>query len=313
MTGLLTVAFAAGLLAPVNPCGFALLPALLASCLPDTGRTGLPRRVAIGLRSGLALAAGFAGTLTLAGVAVAAGLRALTGLTPWLAAGVGAVLLVVGVAALAGRRFPLRLPTPSFGPVDRVGPIGLLMFGVGYAAASLACTLAVLLAVVAQALAAGSAIGLLTVFAAYAAGAATLLLVLAVSAALASGLAARSVRRLMPHLPRITGGLLIISGGYLLLTWLPVAAGGSSPTPSLAPIASLAADWINAHLGVTGAAAVAVLLAAAAIVGLDRLRTTRLQTPTRSTIEVTDALDQPTATADRHTTYDRHRQDSTSS
>ncbi|MGA9374044.1 MAG: cytochrome c biogenesis protein CcdA, partial [Mycobacterium sp.] len=36
MGGLLTLAFAAGMVAPVNPCGFALLPAWITHTLGDT-------------------------------------------------------------------------------------------------------------------------------------------------------------------------------------------------------------------------------------------------------------------------------------
>lgn len=277
MSGLLAVAFAAGLLAPVNPCGFALLPALLASCIPTTDDANTPRRLAIGLGSGLALALGFAGTLTLAAVIVAAGLRALTTLAPWLAAAVGAVLVVLGVVLLLGRSLPLRLPSVGLTAGGHTGALRLVLFGIGYAVASLACTLAVLLAVVAQALTAATVVGMVTVFAAYAAGAAILLLLLAVSAAVASGLAARAIRRLLPALPRITGALLAVSGGYLLLTWLPAATGGTSPVPSLAPLASHLSSWINTHQTGTLAVAVAVLATAALIVAADRIRHARSQ------------------------------------
>ena len=36
MNGLLALAFTAGMLAPVNPCGFALLPAWITHTLGDT-------------------------------------------------------------------------------------------------------------------------------------------------------------------------------------------------------------------------------------------------------------------------------------
>ena len=101
-----------------------------------------------------------------------------------------------------------------------------MAFGAGYALASASCTLAVLLAVVTQALASTNISGVLVVFAAYAAGSATLLLSLALFAAFASGLINRFLRRLLPHMNRITGAVLALSGGYLLLYWLPQLLGG---------------------------------------------------------------------------------------
>ena len=69
MTGLLVLAFGAGLLAPVNPCGFGLLPAVLtATTTTSTRGTGLVERLAGGLRAGLALTAGFTATFTVIGL-----------------------------------------------------------------------------------------------------------------------------------------------------------------------------------------------------------------------------------------------------
>jgi hypothetical protein len=68
----------------------------------------------------------------------------------------------------------------------------MVAFGAAYAFASLSCTLAVLLSVIAQALATDNLAQLVAVFAAYAAGAATLLMALALSAAFAKqGLTAK--------------------------------------------------------------------------------------------------------------------------
>ena len=45
MGGLLTLAFAAGMVAPVNPCGFALLPAWITHTLGDTDASTVPVRL----------------------------------------------------------------------------------------------------------------------------------------------------------------------------------------------------------------------------------------------------------------------------
>lgn len=79
---LLALAFGAGMLAPVNPCGFAVLPAYLAYAVDTTadrsnGHRGTLSRLAGGVRAGSALTAGFAGTLTIIGVLLALGLRSL--------------------------------------------------------------------------------------------------------------------------------------------------------------------------------------------------------------------------------------------
>lgn len=272
MGGLLALAFGAGMLAPVNPCGFAVLPAFLAYAVDAGARRdarGVPGRLADGLRAGVALTLGFAGTFTAIGLVLALGLRSLVGVVPWLAAAVGGILLVFGLAMLAGWRPSLRLPTRRT-RTPRQGPVGMVAFGAGYAVASASCTLAVLLAVITQALASTSLSGMLLVFGAYAAGSATLLLTLALFAAFASGLIHRFLRRLLPQMHRIAGVVLALSGGYLLVYWLPQLLGDGRPGgTALAGVAAAIATWITGHqllialiaLGLISAAAVTALVA----------------------------------------------------
>ena len=101
MGGLLALAFAAGMIAPVNPCGFALLPAWITHALGDAASSSAPVRLLRALRAGLALTIGFAGTLALAGVAVSAGARGLIQAAPALGLAVGILLVLLGGAMLA--------------------------------------------------------------------------------------------------------------------------------------------------------------------------------------------------------------------
>lgn len=167
---------------------------------------------------------------------------------------------------VAGLHLPLRLPARR-SQTPRQGPMGMVAFGSGYALASASCTLAVLLAVVTQALASTNISGVLVVFGAYAAGSATQLLSLALFAAFASGLINRFLRRLLPHMHRITGAVLALSGGYLLLYWLPQLLGGQPGTGALTGVVGDLSVWITGHqltivvtaLGLILATAIAVL------------------------------------------------------
>ena len=140
MGGLLALAFTAGMLAPVNPCGFALLPAWITRTLGDTATHAFPVRMTRALRAGTALTIGFAGTLTAAGLAVSAGARAVITAAPRLGLGVGAALAVLGLIMLTGRGFGLRLPGRAQRAVSgSMSTAGMVAAGVGYAAASLSC------------------------------------------------------------------------------------------------------------------------------------------------------------------------------
>lgn len=265
MNGLLALAFSAGMLAPVNPCGFAVLPAFLAYVVgapsdSGSGRNQILPRLVGGLRAGAALTVGFAGTFTVIGLLLAVGMRSLISVVPWLAVLLGALLAGAGLVMLAGWSPTLRLPTRHSSTAQR-GSLSMAAFGAGYALASASCTAAILLAVVTQALASTNVSGVLLVFAAYAAGSATLLLSLAIFAAFSSSLISRYLRRLLPHMNRITGAILAVSGAYLLVYWLPQLVGGRPSTNVLTGVVGSVSLWINGHQLTVASTAIVLVLA----------------------------------------------------
>ena len=266
---LLTLAFTAGLLAPVNPCGFALLPAYLAHTATARPDTALPQRLLRSLAAGAALAAGFAITLSIAGLAISAGAHQLIRAAPWLGFTVGVLLGLLGLAGLAGYAPRVRLHLPAIAPrtgAAMTSPGRWALFGVAYAAASLACTIAVLLAVITQAQASTTIGGQVVVFAAYATGAIALLLVLSAAAALAGSALFRSARAMARYQARLTGTLLILTGGYVATYWWPAVTGKSPTGHGLTAIdrwSATTTTWLQAHTGAVASAALALIILAA--------------------------------------------------
>lgn len=166
MSTAVTFAFGAGLLATVNPCGFALLPSFLGFYLGADERPaseGWLSRAIQGFSVGLVLSAAFSVVFIFTGLVVSAGLRSVISVVPWFAVAIGGALAVLGVAMLAGRHVGLWSASRV---AVRGGPGGyrrVAAFGATYAVASLSCTLGVFLVVVAQALAVGSVPQLLAV------------------------------------------------------------------------------------------------------------------------------------------------------
>ncbi len=268
MTAAATFAFAAGLIAPLNPCGFAMLPGFLSLYLgaeEDAGGS-LLGRVGRGFRVGLALTAGFAAVFVVAGLVISAGLRSFVHVIPWLAVVIAALLVLLGLAMLAGASIGLTPASRIAVGAPAAGYGRVLAFGAGYALASLSCTLAVFLIVVGQATAAANPVRVLAVLAAYAAGAATVLVSLSLSAALAKAALARAARRLAPLVGRIAGLLLAASGAYLILYWLPTLRGGRSATPAVVDQVLGVSTRIEAFLSAHTAPFVAAL-AGLAILG----------------------------------------------
>ncbi|WP_136246315.1 cytochrome c biogenesis CcdA family protein [Mycobacterium intracellulare] len=267
MNGLLVLAFTAGMLAPVNPCGFALLPAWITHTLGETDTYPLPVRLTRALRTGAALTVGFAGTLVAAGLAISAGARALITAMPWLGLVLGLVLVALGVVLLSGRSLPLHLSIPG-GSRLASGPLSVgavVLAGVGYAVASLSCSFAVLVAVIAQAQTAASYPGLLAVFAAYAGGAAAVLLLVSIATAVTGSLLSRRLGALARYGSCITAVVLLVTGACLAWYWLPAAAGnGATGSTAVGRFSALVTTWLQGHTSIVAVLAVGAVLAVAA-------------------------------------------------
>ena len=220
----LSIAFTAGGLAVVNPCGFPLLPAFLSFYLGADERQlpPAPTRIGQGLVVGGAVALGELALFAVVGVPVTLGVGAIADAVPWVGLATGAVLAVAGLAVLAGRHLRLGFhPRTAVRRERRLSAI--LLFGVGYGAASLGCTLPIFLALVGASLGADK----LAAFVAYGAGMAVVLMALAVAIACArQGLATR-LRPALPYVSRFAGVLLSASGLYLVYYWARIQFGDS--------------------------------------------------------------------------------------
>jgi cytochrome c biogenesis protein CcdA len=221
----ISVALVAGGLAVINPCSFPLLPAFL-SFYVGAEETKLPRtatRVAQGLLVGGLVTTGFLGLFALIGLPVSLGAGAIARTVPWAGLATGALLAAVGLIALAGItvRSPLRLKLA----VRRERHFGaMLIFGVGYGAASLGCTLPIFLTLIGASLG-GSKVA---VFLAYGIGMAVVLMSVSVAVALMRDGVTRFLRPLLPHMSRIAGALLVVSGVYLTYYWARIRFGDTA-------------------------------------------------------------------------------------
>jgi cytochrome c-type biogenesis protein len=225
----ISIALVAGGLAVVNPCGFPLLPAFLSVYLgADEQRLPpAPTRALQGLVVGALVTLGFLGFFALTGLPVSYGVGAIARAVPWAGLATGAALGIAGLLTLLARQ--LRLPAhPRLRPRRERRLGAMLLFGVGYGAASLGCTLPLFLTLVGASLSDG---GKITTFLAYGAGMAVVLMALSVLVALAREGATRAVRPLLPYMNRIAGALLLASGAYLSYYW----RGSTSATPPPSP------------------------------------------------------------------------------
>src|SRR5215470_12991431 len=219
MAEILAFAFAAGLVAALNPCGFALLPAYLALVVLGDRRDGSagPGRgvaVARALGATAAMTIGFLGVFGAFGLLVAPVATSIQRYLPVVTVVIGTALVGLGCWLLVGRQLEMLLPRPRGGaPTGQLR--SMLLYGIAYALASLSCTIAPFLAVTAGTFNAGNPLAGLAGYFAYALGMGLLVGVLALAVALAQEAVVAWLRRALPHVSRISGALLVAAGGYI--------------------------------------------------------------------------------------------------
>lgn len=244
-----------GMVATVNPCGFAMLPAYLAYFLGiDDREAAVPRAtVATALRVALAVSAGFLAVFAVAGLAVELTSLPVYENVPWISIVIGSALLALGLAMLGGFQLNVRLPRLDRGGRERtVG--SMFVFGVSYAIASIGCTLPLFLGAVSGTINRESVADGLMVFGIYALGMTLVLVGLTVAMALARTSIVRLLRRAQPYIGRVAGGLVALGGAYVAYYgWLELrvarASGGAIPSSGVIDVVTGwsydVSDWIE--------------------------------------------------------------------
>lgn len=269
------LALAAGLLAAVNPCGFALLPAYLSVLVLGEGPAparGPVAPVGRALALTAAMTAGFVAVFGTFGLLAGPVADAVAQRLPWVSVLIGAALVTAGGWLLAGRQLPALTPRPATGPAVRARFGSMALFGAGYAIASLGCTIGPFLAVVVAGFRAGSPAAGVGLFVAYALGMGLAVGAAALAVALARASLIRRTRRAAPLLGRLAGLLLVLTGGYVAwYGWYEVRlfAGGDADdrvVDGAGRVQGALSDGL-ARLGPWGVAAVAAALIGIATLG----------------------------------------------
>ncbi|MGB8405687.1 MAG: cytochrome c biogenesis CcdA family protein [Mycobacterium sp.] len=272
-----SLAFVAGVVAALNPCGFAMLPGYLGLV---SGGWGSARALVRALTAAAAMTLGFItvfGAFALLAISVA---ELLQRVLPYLTVLIGVTMVWIGGRQLLGRPAGvvwLRLPqwdAPSGTLRSMVG------YGVLYALVSLTCTIAPFIAV--------TGIGLQTpgrawvAFLAYAAGFGTLVGFVAVAGALTGSILVRRLRQWARFMPRVGAVLLIGTGLYIgyyggYEVRLRNMAGPDPVISAAQRIQGELAGWAYSAARSSGGVVVAVGLGVAALVVLGMAVRNRLR------------------------------------
>ena len=265
------LALSAGLLAALNPCGFAMLPVYLSFLILDESAPGR-RGDAVGRALVLtaAMTVGFVAVFGGFGLLAAPAADLVARHLPWATVVIGLALVALGAWLLAGRTLPSLVPRPVGGaPVARRFA-SMVGFGAAYAVASLGCTIGPFLAVVVAGFRAGSPATGFGLFVVYAAGMALVVGTVSLAVALANASVVRRLRRAGAVVGRAGGVLMVLGGAYV--AWyggyeLRVFAGrdGDDPVVDAAAQAQAGLSSAVAWLGPAGVAAIAAVLLAATL------------------------------------------------
>lgn len=267
------LAFASGMVATVNPCGFAMLPAYLGYFLGLEGRERDVRAgVSRSLRVGLSVASGFLLVFSVVGLATYHLSASVDQWTPLATIVIGIVLMVLGLAVVRGFAPVVNLPKLSRGGRTRDSQ-SMFVFGISYAIASISCALPLFTTTVAGAFRRENLASSMAVFVAYALGMTLVLLVLTVSLGMARQGMVRRMRGALPYVTRVSGLLLVLAGAYLVhYGWYErrVRAGefgeGSPVVDAVTDWSSSIANWVSdvgaTRLGLLLALALAGVLTA---------------------------------------------------
>ncbi len=221
------LAFGAGLVATMNPCGFAMLPAYLSYFMglgDDEASRSASLRGALIVGGVMSLA--FLLVFGMAGLAITAGFRAVIDWIPWMALIVGGLVAMLGVAMVFGFELTVGLPKAkraAAGP----GLSSVFGFGVSYGLASLSCTLPVFLSVVATQLTTRNLVSGAATFVVYGLGMSVMLLAVTIVLALGKHSLVGRLRASTRHLNRIAGIVLVLAGAYIVWFWVTNLTSGA--------------------------------------------------------------------------------------
>ncbi len=214
----LALAFASGIVAAVNPCGFAMLPAYVGFFLGKEGDR-VPSKGESVMRAipvALAVSLGFVVVFGVVGIALRPISSTVLEYAPWATIVIGIGLVIFGIATVGGFEMTARIPKLNKGGKSQ-GLGSMFLYGVSYAIASLTCTIGIFIATIVNAFSRTNFISGVSVLLVYAAGMGLVITALTVAIALARDSVVKFMRTGMRYANRVAGVLMVVMGAYV--TW----------------------------------------------------------------------------------------------
>ena len=221
---LASLAFSAGLVSFVNPCGFALLPVYITYYFKNEGleKSTLLKRILAGLIFGLMVSFGFVVVFSLIGILVSYIGRTILRYVGWLDLSIGILLIIIGFIYLLNLSAKINLNClTNFGEKLKSNKLrnkylSFFLYGMGFAIASLGCTLPIFLLVVASAIKASGFFNGFIIFLVYASGMSFFMILFSFGVAFSKTIIEKTLKRWMPYIYKFGAVVVIIAGAYLI-------------------------------------------------------------------------------------------------
>ncbi|NBC64220.1 MAG: hypothetical protein GVY07_00985 [Bacteroidetes bacterium] len=208
--------FVQGVLAFLAPCAVALLPGYIVAFVSrnSVGDPSLRKRLGRGLKLAMLSILGILIIYTIAGVFIIVAAQVLKEYMKWITVGMGGLLTILGILMIMGKNISFSVNLRN--PTDRSEAVEAVVFGLAYAIGALGCLFPLFLVVATQALSAETALEGASYIGAYFAGISSMMIGAILLSTFAKDMLMKYLRKILPHMERITGILLILAGIYVI-------------------------------------------------------------------------------------------------
>jgi len=208
--------FMQGVVAFFAPCAVALLPGYIAAFI-SRNTDGHPTRttkILKGLKLSFLSIAGILLIYAAAGALIVIAAQVLKTYMKWVTIGMGGLLILLGILMLVGKNLSISFNINSTG--NRSETAEAFIFGIAYAIGALGCLFPLFLVVATQAMAAPSTLLGASYIGAYFVGISLMMIIAIMLSTFARDFLMTYLRKILPHMEQLTGGLLVLAGGYVI-------------------------------------------------------------------------------------------------
>jgi cytochrome c biogenesis protein CcdA len=208
----LSLAFSAGLLAVLAPCALPMLPSFVSYYMNLDGKNN---DLSSALWFGFITVAGFLTIFFVIGILPSFAINLIARRIELVSPFIGSILIIIGLGHLFSDIF-YKIPVISTTTPKGTGFKAFYIYGLGYGAASMACSFPVFVLLVLQSASASGVSSILLMFLAYGLGAATIIVPLSLALTFSKELIYTKLMAILPHLKKINSIILILAGVYMI-------------------------------------------------------------------------------------------------